>query len=130
MRYLLLQWQSDLDLLNKAIAIHTFLVVMWGSGTHPYFTAYVIVSFTWLFLVVFIAITVVPNTHSPNFYETPVGVSLLLYIMSHLIYGFIVLMLDWQPAQNGTIYRSICMGVADDVRVLPHLHDIVLLGTG
>ena len=88
LRYFLLQCQSDLDLLHKAIAIHTFFVVVWGSGTHPYFTAYVIVSFTWLFLIVFIAITAVPNTHGPNFYETPVGVSLLLYIMSHLIYSW------------------------------------------
>jgi len=46
---------------------------MWGPGTHPYFTAYAIVSFTWLFLGIFIAVTVALNTHGSNFYETPVG---------------------------------------------------------
>jgi hypothetical protein len=50
---------------------------VWGRNTHPYFTAYAIVSITWLFLALFVAITVTVHTHGSDFYETPVGVSFL-----------------------------------------------------
>jgi hypothetical protein len=60
-------------LATLGIAVHTFLVVVWGRNTHPYFTAYAIVSITWLFLALFVAITVTVHTHGSDFYETPVG---------------------------------------------------------
>jgi hypothetical protein len=41
----------------------------------------------------------------------------------------IVLVLDWQSVQSRTICGSICLGLGHDVRVLPRLHAVVLLGS-
>lgn len=67
---------------SKAIAIHTFVVVMWGPYRHPYFVAYATVGLTWFFLVFFIAISVSVHTHGSDFYYTPVGVSLSAVYLS------------------------------------------------
>ena len=59
----------------KAIGIHTFIVVFWGTRSHQYLVAYTVVGLTWLFIGLFIAITVSVYTDGSNFYESPVGVS-------------------------------------------------------
>jgi len=60
-------------LATLAIALHTFIVVLWGPRRHQYFTAYIVVGLTWLFVGLFIVLTVTLNTHGSNFYETPAG---------------------------------------------------------
>jgi len=60
----------------KAIAMHTFVVILWGPRNRQYLTAYATVGLTWLFLILFIAISVSLHTHGSNVYESPAGVSL------------------------------------------------------
>jgi hypothetical protein len=56
--------------------MHTFVVILWGPRKRQYLTAYATVGLTWLFLVLFIAISVSLHTHGSNVYENPDGVSL------------------------------------------------------
>jgi len=60
-------------LATLAIALHTFVVVMWGTRPHHYISAYIVVGLTWLFIGLFIAFSVTLNTHGSTFYEMPVG---------------------------------------------------------
>lgn len=60
-------------LATLAIALHTFVVVLWGVRRHQYFIAYSVVGVTWLFVGLFVATTVAVFTRGSNFYETPVG---------------------------------------------------------
>jgi len=46
-----------------------------GTRSHQYLVAYTVVGLTWLFIGLFIAITVSVYTDGSNFYESPVGVS-------------------------------------------------------
>ena len=69
-------------MLAKTIAIHTFIVILWGTRSHQYITAYTVAGITWLFIGLFITITVSIHTHGSNFYEAPVGVSLLFLLFS------------------------------------------------
>ena len=56
--------------------MHTFVVILWGPRKRQYLTAYATVGLTWLFLILFIAISVSLHTHGSNNYENPDGVSL------------------------------------------------------
>jgi len=60
-------------LATLAIAIYTFVTILWGPRRHHYFIAYAAVSLTWLFIVLFITISVTHNTRGSNFFDMPVG---------------------------------------------------------
>ncbi|KIM75979.1 hypothetical protein PILCRDRAFT_826830 [Piloderma croceum F 1598] len=60
-------------LATLAIAIHTFVVVMWGLYRRPYFIAYTAVGITWLFLAIFIAVHVTAHNRGASLFYTPVG---------------------------------------------------------
>ncbi|KIM74393.1 hypothetical protein PILCRDRAFT_828227 [Piloderma croceum F 1598] len=60
-------------LATLTIAVHTFVVILWGPRKRQYLTAYATVGLTWLFLVLFIAISVSLHTHGSNVYENPDG---------------------------------------------------------
>src|ERR1700729_1673433 len=66
--------QPNLALSFEAIAIHTFVVVMWGTHKHPNIIAYITCGLTWLFLAIFIA-TSLKVSATDDFY-TPLGVSI------------------------------------------------------
>jgi len=55
-----------------AIAVHTFIVVIWDIRLTENI-AYVVVGLTWIFITWFIAMTVTNHTQGGHFYETPVG---------------------------------------------------------
>ncbi|KIM80581.1 hypothetical protein PILCRDRAFT_526797 [Piloderma croceum F 1598] len=56
-------------LATLAIAIYTFVVVLWGPARHPYFVAYTVVGLNWLFITLFVAISVPIHTHGSDYYE-------------------------------------------------------------
>jgi len=60
-------------LATLAIAIHTFVVALWGIQPHQHSIAYAIVGLTWIFVCFFVGIGVSINTRGSNFYESPVG---------------------------------------------------------
>ena len=60
----------------QTIAIHTFIVVMWGRLGHQINVAYYMVGFTWLFVILFVAISTGIHTKGSEHYMTPVGVGL------------------------------------------------------
>ena len=70
--------KNDLITVIKAIAVHTFVVVLWGIRPAQHAIAYAIVGLTWMFVVLFVVLGVAIHTHGSNYYETPVGVSLFL----------------------------------------------------
>ena len=51
------------------------MVLFWGPPRHQHLVAYIVVGLTWLFIGLFITITVSINTDGTNFYDSPVGVS-------------------------------------------------------
>lgn len=59
----------------QAIAIHTFVVVIWGKLGNNFSFAYCIVALNWLFVIFFVALGLSLNKNSSWAYETPVGVS-------------------------------------------------------
>jgi hypothetical protein len=65
----------------KAIAVHTFVVVMWGLYKHRYSIAYTVVGITWLFLAILIVVNVTAHNHEPNIFYTPVGVCFIAYLL-------------------------------------------------
>ena len=116
----------------QAIAVHTFVVVIWDVRPSQHI-AYAVVGLTWIFIAFFIAMTVSIHTQGSHFYETPVGVgaSLLLYCQGWFkLLPAIVLVLDRQTLSSRTICRAICLDLDHDVRFLPYLHPIILLGQG
>ena len=60
----------------QAIAIHTFIVVMWGKLGHQINVAYYVVGFTWLFVILFVGISTGIHTKGSEHYMTPDGVRL------------------------------------------------------
>jgi hypothetical protein len=78
---------SLLFLLSKTIAVHIFVVVMRRSRNnqpvkYERIVTCTVVSLTWLFIALFVAISVSIHTHGFTFYEQPVGVSPSTYILS------------------------------------------------
>jgi len=65
--------ETGVALVTSAIAIHTFVVVIWGKLKDNLIVACSVIGCIWVFLIVFIATTVSLNTHGGNYYETPVG---------------------------------------------------------
>jgi len=63
---------TGVALSTLAITIHTFMVVIWGKN-HRLTIAYFVVASIWVFLIIFLSLSVGLNTHGSNFYETPVG---------------------------------------------------------
>jgi len=55
------------------IAIYTFVVVTWGTFKHGLLVAYLAIGYIWLFLILFIGITVGTQTHGTQHYMTPTG---------------------------------------------------------
>ncbi|KZP15512.1 hypothetical protein FIBSPDRAFT_795315 [Athelia psychrophila] len=61
------------SLSTLAIAIHTFVGVMWGKLGRNFIFAYCVVAFNWLFVILFVALGVSLNKGSSRPYETPDG---------------------------------------------------------
>ncbi|KZP07818.1 hypothetical protein FIBSPDRAFT_939300 [Athelia psychrophila] len=61
------------SLSTLAIAIHTFVVVIWGKLGNNFSFAYCIVALNWLFVIFFVALGLSLNKNSSWAYETPVG---------------------------------------------------------
>jgi len=55
------------------IALYTFVVVMWRTFEHELLVAYLATAFIWVFLFIFIGITVGTQTHGTQHYMTPAG---------------------------------------------------------
>ena len=63
--------------LAKAIAVHTFITVMWRKGKHHRPVAFGIVGVIWFFVILFVGIGVGVNRNKPlsDQYESPTPVS-------------------------------------------------------
>jgi hypothetical protein len=59
----------------QAIAIHTFIVVLWGKLKEQFIVAYVVVALIWIFVILYVSISVGIHTHGSSHYETPTPVS-------------------------------------------------------
>jgi len=53
------------------IAIHTFIVVLWGRLQDSFLVAYIVVGLSWLFVILSTAISASIHTRNSNFYDTP-----------------------------------------------------------
>lgn len=53
------------------IAIHTFVVVLWGKLKHRLLFAYIVVGCSWLFVILSTAISVSIHTSKSQYYDTP-----------------------------------------------------------
>jgi hypothetical protein len=62
-------------MVTQAIAVHTFVIVLWNHQHPKLWVAYVVVGLTWIFIAVFIAMSVTIHTRDSDFYMSPVGVS-------------------------------------------------------
>ena len=51
---------------------------MWGQFNHPLLVAYTAIGCIWIFLFIFIGVTVGTQTHRTQHYMTPAGVSSFL----------------------------------------------------
>jgi len=60
-------------MVTTMIAIYTIARVMWGTFKHELLFAYLAINFIWLFLVIFIGVTVGTQTHGTQHYMTPAG---------------------------------------------------------
>jgi len=60
-------------MVTMVIAIYTFVVVMWGIFKRQLLVAYLIVSFIFLFVIIFIGVTVGTQTHGNQHYMAPDG---------------------------------------------------------
>lgn len=85
---------------------------MWGRLGRQIKVAYYVVGFTWLFIILFVAITTGVHTKGSEHYMTPDGVSfyLLMLVQTERLTCTTVLVLDWRrarPLQKGTNWRRI-----------------------
>lgn len=60
-------------MVTMAIAIYTFVVVMWGTFRRQLLVAYLVVGFILVFVAVFIGVTVSTQTHGTEHYMAPDG---------------------------------------------------------
>ena len=86
--------------LFKAIAVHTFITVMWRKGSHYRPVAFGVVGVIWLFVTLFAGIGVGVRRNKPlnDRYESPTPVSSTV-IPSYVVkfdvpYNLVVLVLD------------------------------------
>ncbi|KAF7969361.1 hypothetical protein HWV62_27482 [Athelia sp. TMB] len=61
------------SLATLAIAIHTFIGVMWGKLGKNFVFAYLVVGATWIFVILFVALGIALNTTSTEHYMTTDG---------------------------------------------------------
>jgi len=59
-------------IVTTVIAIYTFTIVMWDFKP-KLLVAYLVITSIWLFLIIFIAVTVATQTHGTHHYITPAG---------------------------------------------------------
>jgi hypothetical protein len=69
--------QADSSPQIQVIAIYTFAIVMWDFNP-KLLVAYLVITSIWLFLIIFIAVTMGTQTHETQHYMTPAGVSTTL----------------------------------------------------
>jgi len=60
-------------MVTTVIAIYTFVVVMWGAFKHQLLVAYLVVGFIFVFITLFIGVSVGTQTHGAHHYMTPDG---------------------------------------------------------
>lgn len=63
--------ETGVAMATLTIAIHTFIVVLWGKLKHQLVVAYVVVTFIWLYVILFVSISVSVHTRDSTYYETP-----------------------------------------------------------
>jgi hypothetical protein len=69
--------QADSSTRIQVIAIYTFAIVMWDFRL-KLLVPYLVIISIWLFLIIFIAVTVGTQTHGTQHYMAPAGVSTTL----------------------------------------------------
>jgi len=60
-------------MVTTVIAIYTFTIVVWGTFRRQLQVAYAVIAFIFLFLIIFIGVTVGTQTHGTQHYMTPDG---------------------------------------------------------
>ncbi|KIM83330.1 hypothetical protein PILCRDRAFT_819583 [Piloderma croceum F 1598] len=63
--------ETAVAMATLTIAIHTLIVVMWGKLKHQLIVAYIVVACIWLYVIIFVAVTVSIHTRGSSHYETP-----------------------------------------------------------
>jgi len=63
--------ETGVALATLTIAIHTLIVVMWGKLKHQLIVAYIVVALIWLFVILFVSISISVHTRGSDYYETP-----------------------------------------------------------
>jgi len=60
-------------LTTLALAVHTFVVVLWNHKHPPAHIAFIVVGLIWIFVAFFVAMSVSNHTQGSKFYMAPVG---------------------------------------------------------
>lgn len=117
-------------ILLQAIAIHTFVAVIWGKLGNNFIFAYCVVALNWLFVILFVALGLSLNKSSSFAYESPVGVSPSFSDERKYHLYVAVLVLDRHRIPSGAIRWRIRLDVDHDVCILHHVHAHFLVGAG
>jgi hypothetical protein len=99
---------------------------MWEPFRRELLVACLVIGFIWLFLIIFIGVTVGTQTHGTRHYMTPVGVSEFLQRGIYRVYVVAtVLVLDRQRIRCRALCRRIRLDVDRPRRISNDLYTIV-----